>query len=175
MTNKLYIGNVNVADMYLGNIAISKVYLGNTLIYSKASEPEPTVTAGLLGNMTVGPYNYYKQEPSEADPTLALTGNSIKIVPVSSATVGVCYHVLGLNASTKYTLTWSDSSNSTWVEVYPIDNNHEYVTDSTVAEGNSRVPGETVAIRFSGYTGYSIEFYSINGNTCTYSNINMSQ
>lgn len=175
MANKLYIGNVNIANMYLGNISISKAYLGNTLIYSKASEPEPTVTAGLLGNMTAGPYNYRKDEPSEADPTLILTGNSIKIVPVGGATVRVCYHVLGLNASTEYTLTWSDSVDGTWVEVYPIDNNHEYLSDSKVAEGGSLVPDETVTIRFSGYTGYSIEFYSMNNNTCTYSNINMSQ
>lgn len=174
MANKLCIGNVNVANMYLGNIAISKAYLGNTLIYSKASEPEPTVTAGLLGNMTVGPYNYYKKEPSEADPTLTLTGNSIKIVPVSSATVGVNYHVLGLNASTEYTLTWSDSVDNTWVEVFPIDNNHEYLSETPLANGKASSTSQTVTKQFSGYTGYSVAFYSTRGSTCTYSNINMS-
>lgn len=174
MANKLCIGNVNVANMYLGNIAISKAYLGNTLIYSKASEPEPTVTAGLLGNMTVGPYNYFKEKPSEADPTLTLTGNSIKIVPVSNATVAARYHVLGLNASTKYTLTWSDSVAGTWVEVYPIDNNHEYLSEDSLVSGRSNATSPTVTIQFSGYTGYSVEFCSVNGYTCTYSNINMS-
>lgn len=174
MANKLCIGNVNVANMYLGNIAISKAYLGNTLIYSKASKPEPTVTAGLLGNMTTGPYGGYKENASEADPTLTLTGNSIKIVPVSSATVSANYHVLGLNASTKYTLTWSDSVVGTWVEVYPIDNNHEYLSETSLASNKASATSQTVTIQFSGYTGYSVEFYSVNGNTCTYSNINMS-
>ena len=174
MATNLKLGSVNIGNMYLGNIVISKAYLGNTLIYSKASEPEPTVTAGLLGDMTVGPYKYYKENASEADPTLTLTGNSIKIVPVSSATVAASYHVLGLNASTKYTLTWSDSVADTWVEVYPIDNNHEYLSDTQLVDGKSSATSQTVTKQFSGYTGYSVEFYSTSGNTCTYSNINMS-
>lgn len=168
MATNLKLGSVNIGNMYLGNIAISKAYLGNTLIYSKASEPEPTVTAGLLGDMTVGPYNYYKGNPSEADPTLTLTGNSIKIVPVSSAIVGACYHVLGLNASTKYTLTRNDSVVGTWVEVYPVDDNHKYISTTPLASGKA------LSMQFSGYTGYSVEFYSLDGTTCTYSNINMS-
>lgn len=173
MATNLKLGSVNIGNMYLGNIVISKAYLGNTLIYSKASEPEPTVTAGLLGDMRVGPYNYYKQNASEPDPTLTLTGNSIKIVPVSSTIVGACYHVLGLNASTKYTLTWSGSV-STWVEVYPIDNNHEYISTTPLASGSVSATSQTGTKQFSGYTGYSVEFYSLSGNTCTYSNINMS-
>lgn len=173
MANKLCIGNVNVANMYLGNIAISKAYLGNTLIYSKASEPEPTVTAGLLGDLSKG-YSFYKNNESEADPTLVLTGNSIKITPVSNSTVGIYYHVKGLNASTKYTLTWNDNAVGTWVEVYGLDRNGN-VLDEILADGKSDSPGQTVTRNFSGYTGYEVVFYSVDSATVkSYNNINMS-
>lgn len=172
MATNLKLGSVNIGNMYLGNIVISKAYLGNTLIYSKASEPEPTVTAGLLGDLSKG-YSFYKDNESEADPTLVLTGNSIKITPVSNSMVSVYYHIKGLNASTKYTLTWNDSAAGTWVEVHGLDQNGN-VLDEVLADGMSGSPGQTVTINFSGYTGYSVEFYSTSGNTCTYSNINMS-
>ena len=165
MANKLYIGNVNVADMYLGNTEILKVYLGTTLIYA-------TVTAGLLGNLSKG-YSFYKNNESEADPTLVFTGNSIKITPISNSMVGVYYHVKGLNASTRYTLTWNDTAAGTWVEVYGLDQNGN-VLDEVLADGTSNSPGQTMTINFSGYTGYEVMFYSASGNTCTYSNINMS-
>ena len=165
MANKLYIGNVNVADMYLGNTEILKVYLGTTLIYA-------TVTAGLLGNLSKG-YSFYKNNESEADPTLVFTGNSIKITPISNSMVGVYYHVKGLNASTRYTLTWNDTAAGTWVEVYGLDQNGN-VLDEVLADGTSNSPGQTMTINFSGYTGYEVVFYSASGNTCTYSNINMS-
>ena len=173
MANKLYIGNVNVANMYLGNIAILKAYLGNTLIYSKASKPEPTVTAGLLGDLSKG-YSFYKDNESEADPTLVLTGNSIKITPISNSIVGVYYHVRGLNASTRYALTWNDTAVGTWVEVYGLDQNGNTL-DEILAEGVSNSPGQTMTINFSGYTGYEVMFYSINGTVKSYNNINMSQ
>ena len=165
MANKLYIGNVNVADMYLGNTEILKVYLGTTLIYA-------TVTAGLLGDLSKG-YSFYKNNESEADPTLVFTGNSIKITPISNSMVGVYYHVKGLNASTRYTLTWNDTAAGTWVEVYGLDQNGN-VLDEVLVDGTSNSPGQTMTINFSGYTGYEVMFYSANGNTCTYSNINMS-
>lgn len=172
MATNLKLGSVNIGNMYLGNIVISKAYLGNTLIYSKASEPEPTVTAGLLGDLSKG-YSFYKDNESEADPTLVLTGNSIKITPVSNSMVGVYYHIKGLNASTKYTLTWNDSAAGTWVEVHGLDQNGN-VLDEVLADGMSGSPGQTVTINFSGYTGYEVIFCSASGNTCTYSNINMS-
>ena len=172
MATNLKLGSVNIANIYLGNIAISKAYLGNTLIYSKASEPEPTVTAGLLGDLSKG-YSFYKGNESEADPTLVFTGNSIKITPISNSMVGVYYHVKGLNASTRYTLTWNDTAVGTWVEVYGLDQNGN-VLDEVLADGTSNSPGQTMTINFSGYTGYEVIFYSGSGNTCTYSNINMS-
>lgn len=172
MATNLKLGSVNIGNMYLGNIVISKAYLGNTLIYSKASEPEPTVTAGLLGDLSKG-YSFYKDNESEADPTLVLTGNSIKITPVSNSMVGVYYHIKGLNASTKYTLTWNDSAAGTWVEVHGLDQNGN-VLDEVLADGMSGSPGQTVTINFSGYTRYEVIFSSASGNTCTYSNINMS-
>lgn len=165
MANKLYIGNVNVADMYLGNTKILKVYLGTTLIYA-------TVTAGLLGDLSKG-YSFYKENESEANPTLVFTGNSIKITPISNSTVGVFYHVKGLNASTRYTLTWNDTTVGTWVEVYGLDQNGNAL-DEVLAGGMSNSPGQTMTMNLSGYTGYEVVFYSTGGSTCTYSNINMS-
>lgn len=172
MATNLKLGSVNIGNMYLGNIVISKAYLGNTLIYSKASEPEPTVTAGLLGDLSKG-YSFYKDNESEADPTLVLTGNSIKITPVSNSMVGVFYHIKGLNASTKYTLTWSDSATGTWVEVYGLDQSGNTL-DEVLASGVSGSPGQTVTINFSGYTGYEVMFYSADSTVKSYNNINMS-
>ena len=173
MATNLKLGSVNIANMYLGNIAISKAYLGNTLIYSKASEPEPTVTAGLLGDLSKG-YSFYKDNESEADPTLVLTGNSIKITPISNSMVGVYYHVKGLNASTRYTLTWNDTATSTWVEVYGLDQNGN-VLDEALASGMSGSPGQTVTRNFSGYTGYEVVFFSVDSTVKSYNDINMSQ
>lgn len=172
MATNLKLGSVNIGNMYLGNIVISKAYLGNTLIYSKASKPEPTVTAGLLGDLSKG-YSLYKDNESEADPTLVFTGNSIKITPVSNSTVGIYYHVKGLNASTKYTLTWNDNAVGTWVEVYGLDQNGN-VLEEVLADGMSAFPGQTVTRNFSGYTGYEVVFYSTDSTVKSYNNINMS-
>lgn len=172
MATNLKLGSVNIGNIYLGNMVISKAYLGNTLIYSKASKPEPTVTAGLLGDLSKG-YFVYKDNESEADPTLVLTGNSIKITPVSNSTVGIYYDVKGLNASTKYTLTWNDNAVSTWVEVYGLDQNGNALNE-VLASGASGSPGQTVTRNFSGYTGYEVIFYSVNSTVKSYNNINMS-